>query len=388
MTLKERLRLGTGIPVVIFLVFAVVFYLQFRWIGQSITQLTDVEAPKDEAASRMEINLIGTGFEIMGYLQDHDPVRIERIQAYKNNFREHQSIYCRLATAAKAELSANLIDRNIALLGKIIEELINLEDYQVQRLALLRENFDKMDEILMEGFKVHSESEEQGDYKKLRIVMEMRSKADEIRRNLSSYLANYQEQYENRIFEAQKELGILANAYKDMHILSKHGKWFERFDDIYAENLVIIKEIVTLDKNKRARLGEFVKAREKLRLILGSNLKTTHANYQDAQMSSYGAVSTSAIVTLILILIGLVAVLIFQAYIAYSVTPSITELRDAAVRISQGQYDTKIEIRSDDEFGQLAESINKMAQGLKGASVSPDALCEETAEREKAGVSA
>jgi HAMP domain-containing protein len=384
MTLSKKLKIGAGIPVIMFLVLAIVFYLQFRWMGRCFTQLTEVEVPKNEAASRMEINLIGAGFELMGYLQDHDPVRIQRIQAYKNNFKEHQSIYCRLATATKTELSADLIDRNIAFLGKIIEELINLEDYQTQRLALLSENFDKIDGILMEGFKAHGESKEQADYKKLGTVMEMRSRAGEIRVNLDSYLTNYQEQYEKGIFEAQKELGMLADVYKDFE---KHVNWFERFNAAYVENMNIIKDIMTLSRNKRDRLEKFIKEREKLRMILGDNLRETQANYVDSRLSSYRAVRTSAIVTLLLVLIGLVVTIIFQAYVAYSVILPITEIGNAAVKISRGKYDTKIDIRSDDELGQIANSISKMAEELKGTPVSSDLTGREAAEPEKAAVS-
>jgi HAMP domain-containing protein len=387
MTFRKKLKIGTGVPLVIFLMFAVVFYLQTWWVERCIKRVAEVGAPRSEATSRMEIDLVGMGFELLGYLQDHDPVRIEQIQNYKKDFREYQGIYCRLVEAPEAELSVLSVDKGVALLGKITEELINLENHQVQRLTLLRENFEEMDEILGEGFRVHSESEEQNGYKKLGTVMEMKGKTDEIRRNLSSYLADYQERYENRIFEAQKELGILANVYKDLHAVSEHKQWFERFDNIYAENLSLIKEIVALDGSKRVRLDEFVKVREDLHSALGNNIEKAHANLEDARQRSYRAVGVSAVVTLVLVFVGLVAALISQAYIADSVTLPITDLRDAAAKISQGQYDTRIEIRSDDELGQLAESIGKMTEDLKRLKALSGAFSGEAAEREETRVS-
>ncbi len=387
MTFRKKLKIGTGIPLAIFLVFAVVFYLQTWWIERCIAQVTEVDAPRSEATSRMEIDLVGMGFELLGYLQDHDPARIEQIRNYKKDFREYQGIYCQLVETPEAELSAVSVDKDIALLGKIIEELINLENHQVQRLTLLRENFDEIDGILSEGFEAHSESEGQNSYKKLATVMKMKVKTDEIRMNLSSYLADYQEKYENRIFEAQKELGILANVYKEMHVASEHKQWFERFNNIYAENLSLVKEIVALDGNETVRLKEFVKVREGLRSALGNNIEKARANFEDAQQRSYRAVGISAVVTLVLVFVGLVAALISQAYIADSVTLPITELRDAAAKISRGQYDTRIEVGSDDELGQLAESIGKITEDLKRLKALSGAFNKEAAEREETVVS-
>lgn len=56
----------------------------------------------------------------------------------------------------------------------------------------------------------------------------------------------------------------------------------------------------------------------------------------------------------------------FLSYLlSKSITRSITRLRDAAIEISKGKLDTKIEIKSGDEIGQLASVFNKMADELK-----------------------
>ena len=69
-----------GIPLVIFLVFALVSYAQTRWIQQSLERITEIERPRSSAASEMEIDLVKTGFELLGYLQDRDPKRLELIE--------------------------------------------------------------------------------------------------------------------------------------------------------------------------------------------------------------------------------------------------------------------------------------------------------------------
>ena len=63
------------------------------------------------------------------------------------------------------------------------------------------------------------------------------------------------------------------------------------------------------------------------------------------------------------------AVFIIGFFLSYllsrSITRSITKLRDAARKISEGKLNTKIEIKSKDEIGQLASVFNEMAAKLK-----------------------
>ena len=49
---------------------------------------------------------------------------------------------------------------------------------------------------------------------------------------------------------------------------------------------------------------------------------------------------------------------------ARSVTRPVEQLSEAAQRISQGDYDTPLQITRQDEFGQLATSFNSMQAGI------------------------
>jgi signal transduction histidine kinase len=62
-------------------------------------------------------------------------------------------------------------------------------------------------------------------------------------------------------------------------------------------------------------------------------------------------------VAILAILLGLVT--------STSISKSITKLRDTAAKIGEGNLDAKIEIKSNDEIGQLAVSFNDMANKLK-----------------------
>jgi len=384
MTVRKKLKIGMGIPLVIFFVFAVVSYLQTRWIGRCLRRVVEVEAPKSEAASRMEIALSGVGFQLLGYLRDHDAERLQRISDYKEDFRRHQDVYCLLARTREAEMSAMAVEKGYAVLGKIVEELVNVEDYQVQRLSLLDENFEQTEKFLKEELKVCTGPQEGDVHKRVETLVEMMIQTDDIRGNLGFYLKTHQEQYEKGVYESQDSAERLAGVYRDLAGASERGQWLDQLGILHAQRIGLIKEIVALDGKKKTGLERFVGRKEVLRSVLGDNVEKAAANFEDAKRTSYKAVDISTIVSLILVSIGLAVALISQAYIAYIITVPITQLRDAAIRISQGRYDRAIGIESDDELGQLADSIGKIAEELERTKGSPDALRKGAAERQEA----
>ena len=53
--------------------------------------------------------------------------------------------------------------------------------------------------------------------------------------------------------------------------------------------------------------------------------------------------------------------------ISRTISIPLKKLEDAADEIAQGNFDSKVNIKSDDEIGKLAESFNFMAASLKRA---------------------
>ncbi len=76
--------------------------------------------------------------------------------------------------------------------------------------------------------------------------------------------------------------------------------------------------------------------------------------------------------------------IIVSFFITKSITRPIVTLKDAMLKIGEGELDQTVEIKSADEIGQLAESLNKMTANLKRITASRDELNEEITERKRA----
>ncbi|VVB97645.1 Methyl sulfide methyltransferase-associated sensor [uncultured archaeon] len=70
----------------------------------------------------------------------------------------------------------------------------------------------------------------------------------------------------------------------------------------------------------------------------------------------------------LLMAVGTLVILVVAAidiFISRNISKPIINLRDASLDIAQGNFGTKIKIRSNDEIGELAEAFNKMAEDLQ-----------------------
>ncbi|MBN1576253.1 MAG: PAS domain S-box protein [Chitinispirillaceae bacterium] len=70
-------------------------------------------------------------------------------------------------------------------------------------------------------------------------------------------------------------------------------------------------------------------------------------------------------------------------YLSRRISQPIIMLRNATAKIGEGRFDTRISVKSTDEIGELAQSINRMSNDLQRTTTSLDNLNREIEERKK-----
>ena len=80
---------------------------------------------------------------------------------------------------------------------------------------------------------------------------------------------------------------------------------------------------------------------------------------------------------------GIVFAFVISNWLSKKITDPIVKLKEKAILIGNGQLDTPIDIQSNDEIGELAESFGKMTKGLRESTISINRLNTEIAERKR-----
>lgn len=87
-----------------------------------------------------------------------------------------------------------------------------------------------------------------------------------------------------------------------------------------------------------------------------------------AEISEEEALEPIRVLKTTVILVSIVVIILavlLAFFFSKGVTSPVIKLRDSAIKIGKGNLDTKIEIKSKDEIGELAQTFNEMRIGLK-----------------------
>ena len=108
-------------------------------------------------------------------------------------------------------------------------------------------------------------------------------------------------------------------------------------------------------------------------LPLVEQLKSNTQMSLDEEITQLNADLSSASRQLAIATVGALLLALFLAYYLYkSIAKPLRELALAAQHIGEGNLDERIEVRSDDEIGQLSQEFNKMVENLSNTTVSKD----------------
>jgi NtrC-family two-component system sensor histidine kinase KinB len=134
-----------------------------------------------------------------------------------------------------------------------------------------------------------------------------------------------------------------------------------------------LKEISNLQLLKQASYGKAVNDYHEVvlplfRSILASCISLRELNHETMYAGSNRAhkISVQAFFTLVGIgAVSVILVIFFSLFLAHLISRPVTELKEAALQLAQGNYDVKVPVRGSDELALLVTQFNTMVEKLK-----------------------
>ncbi|RKZ82047.1 MAG: hypothetical protein DRR19_21295 [Candidatus Parabeggiatoa sp. nov. 1] len=138
-------------------------------------------------------------------------------------------------------------------------------------------------------------------------------------------------------------------------------------------NQNIAQELINL-RLQNANRGEILEKKEELEYAkylfsaaIERAIGVASAELEEDIQRSHQSATQAFVVNLVAIIISVLLAGFFGFFTTNAIATPITQFKEAAVKIGQGQLDTQVAIQSQDEVGVLANTFNKMAKDLKAS---------------------
>jgi len=364
-TVGRKLAVGFGIVLFIMILSGFIVISQLGSMKTNLNEIVNVATPVSAAAYEMEINLIGTGFGLLGYLEDRDPEHLDRIKEDIKDFKEFQNIHNTRSTTIKSKELSVQINERFTRYTQLAYKTIDLEDDQDQKVRKLYENHVRMDDLLDNKIQAVVTTHDTGNYNKLVAVMELEINVNGIAKGLGEYLRTHDSRYEARVMKDESDFAHFWKQYRSSDLTREEIEWAEELNHLFRESVDLTGDIIEINKKIAQNRSEFVKIRRKMDEILDEGIqKITFQKLEQADREAVGSIKATTNSALFLLIFGVIIGAGAAIFISRYVTESIRRLSTSAKKISKGDLTTRVEIKSRDEIGELATTFNEMAEEL------------------------
>jgi len=367
MKIKKKLTLAIGALLILYVILGSVAYYYTLKTQNNLLKIITAEEPASAAAFEMEINLIGTGFGVLGYMDSLDPLHLKRITKDEDDFAHFLSKYLELTPDQKGRELGSKIRTKFDSYKKLSTQLIQIADNLHEKITLINSNFTKMDEILDDKIQASIKDENNiQNFKKIKVSMEMEININGIAKGLEEYFISRSVKSLKRISKDQNDFLNAYKLYKKLLISPAEKEYSIQLYTIFNANTELISEVIKLVETKYSKLNKFVGLRRTMDNILDNGIQLmAYGNLKLAEQKSYKIIRQSSTAIIILIIVGLILGIIFSIVLSRAIALPIIKIQNSTLEISKGNLETTVDINSNDELGVLAVAFNKMCETLK-----------------------
>lgn len=265
------------------------------------------------------------------------------------------------------------------------ETFVNKQKNQKFLYVDIVKNFEKLHEIINQKLRSGINIKKQDGYDKMLQTSKIETSMSLVATWLGAHLQSSDEDYKKLIFDNITVVEDELKKFDNYNLSKTEQEGITEIQAVLDQTIPDIKEIIVVNDYLQTNANEHINKKAQIDDILDDEFEIfTRTDLEHAKKASQKMVQTAVTVTLILVLTGFIDVFVFSAAITNTITTPITKLKNAIMEIGKGNFDTKIELETEDEIGELANCFNKMSKDLKKTTTSLAELNSEISMRKKA----
>lgn len=365
MTLRNKIYVIATVLCLVTVVSSYITYQNFQQISGSSLRIIDVEMPLEESLLGMKISTSESTRAVLDYIQDYQSKHIDIMKSSEDDFEKHVSDFIDLTeTDNEKQLGqeVNLLHVEYQTVGY---EIISLQDHQNELLLSLRERVNNTMYSFEELAQLYVGSTRPDAIPHMMAILEMVRLVSELHTEVEGVIAKHNPSFElnltyysTKLQEAQLTYGGTLTDYNEKE---KLRKIYTDIQDILDKS----EELVSTTDILSNRLEEFENYHEQIDMVLENEIllvnEKKERTAQNALYSSSITLGASVFDSVFgFLLIGGLLYGINRWMIA-----PVLELSTEIKKFGAESQTRKIEIRSQDEIGQLANAFNQMTTQIE-----------------------
>ncbi len=249
----------------------------------------------------------------------------------------------------------------------------NKEEHAHTKIAELFKHQVEMDHLLDNHIQLVTFQNNAAGVNKLKATMELEININGIAKGLGEYLRSHDSRYEARVMKDENDFTHFFKQYHESDLSSEEVQWAEELNVVFIESVRLTQEIIAINKLITSNRNEFVKSRRIMDQLLDEGIQEIAVDERNiTSREANESISLTIRYASILLLFGVLINAAAAVFFSRELTRSIKKLSSSAKSISRGDLTTRVEISSNDEIGELADTFNVMAEELNNAKVELD----------------
>jgi PAS domain S-box-containing protein len=336
-------------------------YLAFTTVRETLYRVTEVAEPLSAAAYEMEITVIGTGLEVMKYLETGVPQHRTYVEKAAAGFTRYKTQYDRLATTSAAKELGNLIGLLYQEFSALGNTLMATRDRRELLTGEVARHLQAMDTIFGSHLKVHIDREALQGAAKLRQAVQMETDVAEVGSWLRHYLRTADPAYRQRLFDEARGFTEELARFRRLPLTAAEQHWTNKLEQHFGQIMRLIQEALTLRDTLDEQVTRFLQLRTTLGHTLDDGVQVlTRQGLAAAKAATQQAVRSVPVVLVGFLLLSLGIGAGALLFLSRHILKPLAWLNEGARRVGRGELDHRVEVGSHDEIGTLAAAFNEM----------------------------
>jgi diguanylate cyclase (GGDEF)-like protein len=367
-SIRNKLILGGGILMAMFAVFAHIAHQQTRLVADRLIRSTTIEAPLKDAALEMEINLLGTGFAVLSYLNDQDPAHLARIRDDTDDFSRFQKQYETLAYTPQLKELAAEVKAGYARFLELADQLLKSRNEQTRKVLDALAEFQALDRLLDEKLLPSIRSTAPQAAEKRQAVRAMKAELDELKQSLLGFHITFDAAWKERMHKTTLGFNENRERYLRTPLSSQEKGWMRKIARDFGAGQMQIDELFAWSDSKRRNHEEFITVRNAMDDLLDDKMQLKSGIQMDTEQEQLSAAIARMDVLLLGLLLGAGALGVLMGLAVYrGVTGPINRLHTMTQALAQGEFVGPDALAVNNEFSALTRSFGEMAMARKQA---------------------